>query len=73
MFELLLPFETDSEEFALGFECGRIWTLMTESPDALPGLIFHAENSEMIMRMVEKKGLKLKAKFTDDEEWMMLE
>jgi len=34
-FQLLLPFETDSEEFVSGFECGRIWTLMEENPDKL--------------------------------------
>ncbi len=72
-FELLLPFDTDNIEFARGFEAGRIWTLMDENPDKLTGLIFHAENSEMILRMIEKKGLSLKAKFTTDEEWMMLD
>lgn len=69
-FQLALSFDTDSEEFVRGFEAGRIWTLMEENPDKLTGLIFHALNSEMIMRMIEKKGLKIKAKFTDDERWM---
>ena len=69
-FQLLLPFETDSEEFVSGFECGRIWTLMEENPDKLTGLVFHAVNTEMVIRMIEKKGLPLKAKFTDDARWM---
>jgi len=69
-FELVLPFDSDEEEFVRGFEAGRIWTLMEENPDKLTGLIFHAINAEMVMRMIEKKGLKLKAKFTSDERWM---
>ena len=69
-FEMVLPFDTDSEDFVRGFEAGRIWTLMEENPDKLTGLIFHAVNVEMVMRMLEKKGLSLKAKFTDDERWM---
>lgn len=69
-FELVLPFDTDNEDFVRGFEAGRIWTLMEENPDKLTGLIFHSVNAEMVMRMLEKKGLPLKAKFTDDERWM---
>lgn len=69
-FELAIPFDTDDESFVRGFEAGRIWVLMEENPDKLTGLIFHAANAEMVIRMLEKKGLSLKAKFTDDERWM---
>lgn len=69
-FTIILPFDSDNEEFVRGFEAGRIWTLMEENPDKLMGLIFHATNAEMVMRMIEQKGLKLKAKFTSDEMWM---
>lgn len=69
---LILGFDSDDEEFVRGFEAGRIWTLMEESPEKLPGLIFHATNVEMIMRMLEAKELKLKAEFTSDETWMSL-
>ena len=69
-YTLVLPFDTDNEDFVRGFEAGRIWTLMEENPDKLLGLIFHAVNAEMVMRMLEKKGLPYKAKFTDDERWM---
>lgn len=72
-FNLILPFDTDSEEFVRGFEAGRIWTLMDENPDKLLGLIFHAANAEMIMRMVEAKAMPLKAHFTDDHAWMRFE
>lgn len=72
-FSLILPFDTDNHDFVRGFEAGRIWTLMEENPDKLPGLIFHANNSEMIMRMIEVRELPLKAQFTDDEQWMRLE
>lgn len=69
-FSIALVFDTDDEAFIRGFEAGRIWTLMEENPDKLTGLIFHAINAEMVMRMLESKGLELKAKFTDDERWM---
>jgi hypothetical protein len=72
-FRLDLPFDTDSEEFVQGFEAGRIWTLMTENPDRLLGMLFHATNAEIIMRMLEIKGMDLKAHFTDDEMWMRLD
>lgn len=72
-FMMVLPFDTDSEDFVRGFEAGRIWALMTENPDMLPGLIFHATNAEMVIRMIEAKGLPLKAQFTDDQMWMRLE
>ena len=69
-FEAVFPVVTDSKDFFRGFEAGRIWTLMEENPDKLTGLIFHAVNAEMVTQMLEKKGLPLKAKFTDDERWM---
>jgi hypothetical protein len=71
--EAVLAFDTDNEDFVRGFEAGRIWVLMEENPDKLPGLIFHSVNAEMVMRMLEAKGLKLRAKFTDDETWMTFE
>lgn len=72
-FSLILPFDTDNEEFVRGFEAGRIWTLMEENPDKLKGLIFHAKNAEMVMRMIEVRDLRFKAHFTDDHQWMRLE
>jgi hypothetical protein len=69
-FTMVLPFDTDSEDFARGFECGRIWVLMEENPYKLTGLIFHAVNAEMVLRMIEKKGIDLTVEFTDDEQWM---
>jgi hypothetical protein len=70
--ELLLEFDSDNEEFVRGFEAGRIWTLMEEDPDKLEGLLFHAVNGEMILRMLEAKGLSMKAEFTEDDTWMIL-
>lgn len=67
---MILPFDTDDEDFVRGFECGRIWTLMAENPYALTGLIFHAVNAEMVLRMIEAKGLELTVEFTDDDQWM---
>lgn len=69
-FELILAFDSDSEEFVRGFEAGRIWVLMEENPDKLTGLIFHSVNAEMVLRMIEAKGLDITVEFTDDETWM---
>jgi hypothetical protein len=69
-FEMILPFDSDDESFIRGFEAGRIWVLMEENPYKLTGLIFHAVNAEMIMRMIEVRDLKLTVEFTDDETWM---
>jgi hypothetical protein len=69
-FVMVLPYDTDDESFVRGFEAGRLWTLMQECPEKLPGMLFRASNSEMVMRMIESRELKLKAKFTDDENWM---
>ena len=71
--EMFLPFDTDNADFARGFVAGSIWTLMTENPDKLTGLIFHAENVEMILQLIEMKGASFKPKFSDDEQWMRLE
>lgn len=67
---LHLPFDPDNEEFLRGFEAGRIWALMEENPYKLTGLIFHAVSAEIIVQMLEQKGLPFKVKYTDDERWM---
>lgn len=69
-FVIELPYDTDDESFIRGFEAGRIWTLMQENPDKLPGLIFRSVNAELVMRMLESRDMHMKAKFTDDEKWM---
>lgn len=69
-YSLILPFDSDNEDFVRGFEAGRIWVLMEENPEKLKSVIFHAVNAEMVMRMLEQKGLAIKVNFTDDERWM---
>lgn len=72
-FEPILTFDRDSEDFALGFEAGRIWALLTtEGPDSLREQPFHATNVEMVLRMGESLGFELRAEFTDDPGWMVL-
>lgn len=71
--QLILPFDTDDDSFIHGFEVGRIWTLSEENPYKLTGTIFHSVNAEMVMRILERRGLKLTVKFTDDENWMTFE
>lgn len=72
-FDPLLAFDSDDPQFARGFECGRIWTLLTtEGAEVLGGQPFHATNVEMVLRMVEAAGAELTAEFTDDDAWMVL-
>lgn len=71
MMDKILRFDNDSKAFAYGFECGRIWALLSfRDPEALDGHLFHADNAEMVVRMLEETGMPLRAEFTADHEWM---
>lgn len=72
-FERKLAFDTSHEEFVRGFEAGRIWVLMEENPEKLRGMLIHASNAEMVLRMMEYKGIPLTAYFMKDEMWMRLD
>ena len=53
----LLPFDTDSTEFARGFEAGRLWALVQSDPDRpVEDVLIHAANAEMAMRIGEASG-----------------
>lgn len=69
----------NGEQFTLGFEAGRIWALMRRIKEGsvlseeLEGQSFHAENAEMIMRMLDACELEgWSAKYSEDENWMTL-
>ena len=51
----ILAFDTNSPEFARGFEAGRLWALLRERPGRVDEVV-HAVNSEMILRMGEATG-----------------
>jgi hypothetical protein len=50
---MLLPFDTDSEEFVRGFELGRIWALLRLAPEEPVEEYAHATSAEMLLRMGE--------------------
>lgn len=52
----LLAFDTDDPEFARGFEAGRLWTLLRESPDEPIDANVSATNAEMVLRIAEATG-----------------
>lgn len=49
----LIAFDSDSAEFARGFELGRIWALVEGTPDATVEEYAHVKNAEMVMRVAE--------------------
>ena len=65
MSELLLPFDTDSQESTRGVEVGILWER------AEPGhvRIIHASNAEMALRIAEAKGLSVQSRDIDPD-WL---
>ena len=49
---LLLAFENESPDFSLGFEVGRIWSVLSQTEDNYEAEM-HAANAEMILRLAE--------------------
>lgn len=49
---LLLAFEDESREFALGFEIGRVWAILQASDDSFE-CEMHVAGAEMILRLAE--------------------
>lgn len=65
---LLLPFDSDEDEFTRGFEVGALWERL-DRDGFLHQPLAHASNAEMFMRMAEAKGLPFRAE-TVNEEWI---
>jgi hypothetical protein len=64
---LALPFDTDNPEFRRGVEIGILWARL-DHEDHFSATI-HADNAEMILRVMEAKG----ASFTASplgEDWL---
>jgi len=70
VYNLALAFDTDSPEFARGVEVGRLWEMLkTEGAFIQP---IHSENVEMVMRIAEATGRKMRVEDTTDLEWVTL-
>lgn len=52
---LLLAFDNQSRDFALGVEVGRVWVLLSATDDALD-CEMHTANAEMVLRLAEATG-----------------
>ena len=72
-FNMLLPFDTEDEQFARGFEAGRVWDLVgvAIANEELPTdpVTVHGSNAEMLLRIAEAHGVRLEAANLD-ETWM---
>jgi hypothetical protein len=56
----LLEFDTPSEDFMRGFECGEIWACLADGVDYLHSIIV-ASNALMIMRMADAMNYSFEA------------
>ena len=59
-FQLVLPFDTDSPEFARGVEVGMLYQRLTSEPRPISALIREA-SAEMALRMAEALGVSVHA------------
>lgn len=71
--DCLLPFDTDDPMFTRGFEMGRLWGLLREFPDdAAEGVLVHATNAEMVIRIGEALDRTVEGDPNDDETWLLV-
>lgn len=72
-FELALAFDTDEPEFARGFEAGKLYELAKHNGLCeMESMTFHSTNAEMVVRIIEKTGVPVRAEFTEDPLYMRL-
>jgi 1,2-phenylacetyl-CoA epoxidase PaaB subunit len=69
-FNMLLPFDTDDEQFSRGFEAGRVWDFVGRAiaDEELPThtVTVHAANAEMFLRMAEVQGVSIRWEDIDE-------
>lgn len=58
--DFLLEFDTPSEDFMRGFECGEIWACLADNVGYLHSII-SATNALMVMRMADAAGYDFEA------------
>lgn len=64
---MVLPFDTDDEEFVRGFVLGMMWRSL-ELQGWAHGLVY-PRSAEMVMRMAESKGLSFTA-IAHGDDWL---
>jgi hypothetical protein len=65
-YALLLAYDRDTEDFAFGFEAGRIWMRARYGPEDGFDEIVHFRNSEMMIRIAEATGRSIRMTYPDD-------
>lgn len=60
--DFLLEFDTPSDEFYRGFQCGEIWACLVDEVPEVRAVIY-AANAEMIMRMSTAANYKFEAQY----------
>lgn len=70
--DFLLEFDTDSNEFYRGFQCGEIWACLADGVKEIQSII-SADNCEMVMRMTEVTGYSYEGRYLTQEEIDSLE
>lgn len=65
--QFLLEFDSPHSEFQRGFECGQIWACLTDGVSEITALIT-ADNTEMVMRMVEATQYSFEGRYLSKEE-----
>jgi hypothetical protein len=68
---LLLAFDTDSPDFARGFELGRLWALLRSDPDEAIQEYAHASNVEMLLRLGEATGRHVESEEVGND-WLLV-
>ncbi len=63
---LLLPFDTDSADFARGFEAGLLWARLQMSDNWPVEGVVHASNTEMVLRMAEATNRRVRGAPLDE-------
>jgi hypothetical protein len=65
--DFLLEFDSASNDFYRGFQCGEIWACLIDGVKEIQSII-SADNSEMILRMTEATGYSFEGRYLTEEE-----
>lgn len=66
---LLVAFPDQSESFALGFEVGQLWQMMSSGQFSIVERVTHANNREVIRRVADHLGFSVTMIPSDVEGW----
>ena len=70
--EFLLEFDSDTDDFYRGFQCGEIWACLADNVPEVMAII-SADNAEMIMRMTNAAGYEFEGRYLSEQENIAME